>query len=74
MFYCAKLYRINLLGKKKLSYLNGIKSVQPVARKLHFNKRVICSAENLVKGGNTTLHLFYALAAWLMAQPGSHII
>jgi hypothetical protein len=49
----------NAFAKKKLQYLEYTKMFLPVA-KATLNKRVICSAVNLVKGVNTALHLFCA--------------
>jgi len=56
---CKTLATKHFLKKENaLPYLS--KLILPVA-KATLHKRVICSAGNLVKGDNTTLHLFCAL-------------
>jgi len=52
--------------KKENALPYSSKLILPVARAT-LHKRVICSAGNLVKGDNTTLHLFCALAQiWVL--------
>ena len=55
----CKTFTAKSFCTKGIALTYSYKIVLPVAQAT-LNKRVICSAGNLVKGNNTTLHLFYA--------------